>query len=131
MTRIRPAQGARSPAQPLKGDEWLGREGMHSFALTLHSKTVFALGRVLTFHGAGLVEPDVACSSVNSKGPQVQEVAFNSQAFETAEAIASFKGRQGTWPGERAERGGLPRPHSRTMTQGHGSVLFLYAPHFC
>lgn len=64
--------------------------GWHSFALTLYSKTVFAFRQVLTLHGASLLEPDAARFSVNFKGLQVQEVAFNSKTFEQVKVIPSF-----------------------------------------
>lgn len=67
-----------------------GAGGWHSFASTLYSKIVFAFTQVLTLRGASLVEPDVACSSVNFKGLQVQEVAFSSQTFEQVEVTPPF-----------------------------------------
>lgn len=67
---------------------------------------MFALRQVLTLCEAKLVEPDVACSSVNFKGPQVQEAAFNSQMLELAKAMVSlFKGGEALGPKRRIAQG--------------------------
>lgn len=107
--------------------------GGHSFALTLYSKTVFAFRQVLTLRGANLVEPDVACSSVNFKGPQVREVAFNSQTFEKVKVIPSFfkGGKSVSSQGGRAGRvaQGLSAGQMRAQRP---QVCFppLWPPHF-
>jgi hypothetical protein len=98
-----------------------GRKGgRNSFTLTSYSKTVFALRQVLTLCEAGLVEPDVACSSVNFKGPQVQETAFNSQTLAPAKAIPPpFKGREAL-----ATEGGSPRAAGGTGAELGPMSLF-------
>lgn len=61
----------------------------------------------MTLCEAMLVEPDVACSSVNFKGPQVQEAAFNSQMLELAKVMLSlFKGGEALGPKGRIAQGG-------------------------
>lgn len=84
---------------------------------------MFAFRQVLTFCGARLVEPDVACSSVNFKGLPVQEGAFNSQTFEPVKVTpSSFKGAESTRSSGRREAGGPPRtlsgPGEESQLQG-------------
>lgn len=83
---------------------------------------MFALRRILTLCEAKLVEPDVACSSVNFKGPRVQEAAFNSQMLESAKMMLSlFKGGEALGP-----RGELPKASGRNIcSDGTPSLCFL------
>ena len=83
---------------------------------------MFALRQVLTLCEAELIEPDVACSSVNFKGPQVQEAAFNSQMLELAKMMLSlFKRGEALGP-----KRGPPRATERNIcSDGTPSLCFL------
>lgn len=89
---------------------------------------MFALRRVLTLCEAELVEPDVACSSVNFKGPRVQEAAFNSQMLESAKMMLSlFKRGEALGP-----KGGPPQGHwAEHMLRWDPKSLFPTVYHFC
>lgn len=83
---------------------------------------MFALRRVLTLCEAELVEPDVACSSVNFKGPRVQEAAFNSQMLESAKMMLSLFKRGKTL----GPKGGPPRATGQNIcSDGTPSLCFL------
>lgn len=90
---------------------------------------MFAFRQVLTLRGASPAEPDVACSSVNFKGPQVQEAAFNSQTFEKVKAMPSFfKGGDALAPKAGGEGEGCPGRSGGWATNQSPQVLFPCVP---